>query len=98
LDAKLLDACIGEYEMAPDNVFGAGAKVTISRNGDRLALQVFRRDVLQPAWELYPVSETNFILKKYGAQVTFVKNDKDQVTALIHHLAGLPDSQGKKLK
>jgi alpha-beta hydrolase superfamily lysophospholipase len=31
LDAKLLDACVGEYEMVPDNVFGFGA------NGDHPA-------------------------------------------------------------
>lgn len=49
-------------------------------------------------FDLYPESETDFFLKKYGSQVTFIKNDKGEVMALIHHLAGLPDGVGKKLK
>jgi hypothetical protein len=27
-----------------------------------------------------------------------MKNDKGEATAVIHHIAGLPDSEGKKLK
>jgi hypothetical protein len=38
------------------------------------------------------------MLKNHGAQVTFIKNDKGEVMAIIHHKAGLPDSEGKKLK
>jgi pimeloyl-ACP methyl ester carboxylesterase len=98
LDAKLLDACIGEYEIAPDNVLRTGTKVTIRRNGDHLVWQAFRGEALRGALDLYPESETNFFLKITGAQVTFIKNDKGEVTALIHHMAGLPDSKGKKLK
>ena len=98
LDAELLDACVGEYEIAPDNVFGIGTKVTIRRKGDHLVWQAFGRRVSQRALDLYPEWETNFFLKHYGSQVTFTKNDKGEVTALIHHMAGLPDSEGKKLK
>jgi len=98
LDAKLLDACVGEYEIAPDNVFGTGTKVTIRRNGDQLIWQGFGRHALPGALDLYPESETNFFLKINGAQVTFIKNDKGEVTAIIHHMAGLPESEGKKLK
>ncbi len=29
--------------------------------------------------------------------MTFIKNDKGEVTALIHHMAGLPDSEGKRI-
>jgi len=97
LDAKLLGACVGEYEIAPDNVF-PGTKVTIRRNGDHLVWQAFGKGALQFASDLYPESETNFFLKSYGAQVTFIKNDKGEVMAIIHHKAGLPDSEGKKLK
>jgi pimeloyl-ACP methyl ester carboxylesterase len=100
LDVKLLDACIGEYEIEPDNLFGIGTKVTILRNGDHLVWQAFEKGALQGALDLYPESETNFFLKKFGAQVTFIKNDKGEVTAIIHHITwlGLPDSEGKKLK
>jgi len=72
--------------------------VTIWRNGDHLVWQAFGRDVLQGALDLYPESETNFLLKINGAQVTFIKNDNGEVMAIIHHMAGLPDSEGKKLK
>ena len=98
LDAKLLDACIGEYEIAPDNVFGTGTKVTIRRNGDHLVWQALGGDALRGALDVYPESETKFFLKINGAQLTFIKNDKGEVTAVIHQMAGLPDSAGKKLK
>jgi hypothetical protein len=106
LDAKLLDACIGEYEIAPDNVFRTGTKVTIRRDGDHLIWQAFGKYELQRDLDLYPESETNFFRKnqgglifKYGgAQVTFVKNDKGEVTAIIRQMAGRPDSEGRKLK
>jgi hypothetical protein len=98
LDAKRLDACAGEYEIAPDNVLGAGAKVTIRRDGDHLVWQAFGGEALRGALELYPESETNFLLKVNGAQVTFIRNDNGEATALIHHMAGLPDSEGKKRK
>ena len=98
LDAKLLDACIGEYEIVPDNVLGAGTKVTIWRNGDHLVWQALGGEALEGALDLYPESETTFLLKITGAQVKFIKNDKGEVMAMIHHMAGLPDSEGKKLK
>jgi hypothetical protein len=98
LDAKLLDACVGEYEMVPDNIYGTGAKVTIRRKGDHLVWQAFLENGLQRALGLYPKSETNFFRKSDGAQVTFIKNDKGEVMAVIRHLAGLPDGEGKKLK
>ncbi|HEY1717747.1 MAG TPA: hypothetical protein VGH42_05555 [Verrucomicrobiae bacterium] len=98
LDAKLLDACIGEYVIAPDSVFYAdGAKVTIRREGDHLVWQGVGRAALPGALDVYPESETNFFVKINGAQLTFIKNDKGEVMALIHHMAGLPDSEGKKL-
>jgi pimeloyl-ACP methyl ester carboxylesterase len=102
LDAKFLDACIGEYEIAPDNLFGFGAKVTIRRKGDHLVWQAFLDKAWAGALDLYPESETNFFIKINGAQVTFIKNDKGEVTALTHQaaglLAGLPDNEGKKIK
>ena len=71
--------------------------LTIRRNGDHLVWQGFGRNALQGALDVYPESETNFFLKINGAQVTFIKNDKGEVTAVIHHMAGLPDREGKKL-
>jgi pimeloyl-ACP methyl ester carboxylesterase len=98
LDERLLDACVGEYEIAPDNVFGIGAKVKISRNGDHLVGRAFGAGISTRASDLYPESETNFFVKSDGVQVTFIKNDQGEVTALIRHKPGRPDSVGKKLK
>ena len=98
LDTKLLDTFVGHYEFAPDNVFPFGMKLTIWRQGDQLVGQAWGGDAIPGAFNIYPESETNFFLKIKGAQFTFVKNDKREVTAVIHHMAGLPDCEGKKLK
>jgi hypothetical protein len=45
----------------------------------------------------YHESETNFFIKINGAQLTFIKDDKGEATAVIHHEAGLRDFEGKKL-
>jgi hypothetical protein len=88
LDTKLLDACVGHYEFATNAVFPTGAKITIWREGDQLIGQAWGKDVLQGAVDLYPESETNFFLKINGGQLTFIKNDEGQVTAVIHHSLG----------
>ena len=100
LDTKLLDACVGHYEFAPDAVFSAGMKLKIWREGDQLVSQAWceGENVLPGAFDIYPESETIFFDKLLCAQYIFVKNDKGEVTAVIHHLAGFPDSEGKKLK
>ena len=33
-----------------------------------------------------------------GADVKFMKNDQGEVTAILRHMAGQPDSEAKKLK
>ena len=98
LDTKLLDACVGHYEFAPDAVLPSGAKLTISREGDQLVWQAWGEYATPGAIDIYPESETNFFIKLNGAQLTFIKNDQGEVTAVIHHLPGLPDCEGKKLK
>ncbi|MGA2800910.1 MAG: endo-1,4-beta-xylanase [Verrucomicrobiota bacterium] len=98
LDSKLLDACVGHYEIATNAVFLTGVKVTIWREGDQLVGQAWGKNVIQDAFNIYPKSETNFFLKINGAELTFIKNDKGEMTAVIHHMAGLPDCVGKKLK
>jgi hypothetical protein len=98
LDPKLLDAIVGQYEFAPDTVFPTGIKSTIWREGNQLVGQASGKNVLQGAVGIYPESETNFFLKINGARLTFIKNDKGEVTAVIHHCPGVPNSVGKKLK
>jgi hypothetical protein len=70
--------------------------------GDHLVWQAFGRNALPGALDLYPESETNLFHKGNRAQVTFtfIKNDKGEAMAVIHHMAELelPDSEGRKLK
>lgn len=104
LDAKLLDACVGEYEIVPDNVFGVGTKVTIRRKGDHLVWEAIEEGAPRDILELYPESETNFFHNGglMPRTVTFIKNDKGEATTVFHHLEGLglglPDSEARRLK
>jgi hypothetical protein len=97
LDTKLYDACVGQYEFAPDAAFRSGMKLTIRRQGDQLIAQAQGRGVFRDAFHIYPESETNFLATFNGAQFTFIKNDEGEVTGVIHHLEWLPDIVGKKL-
>lgn len=98
LDTKHLDTIVGRYEVAPNAELPTGVKLTIWRHGDQLVGQAWGENVLQGAFNMYPESETNFFDKITGAQLIFIKNDKGEVTAVVHHEVGLPDIKGKKLK
>jgi len=87
VDSKLYDAYVGEYELSPT------FKAVVFKDGDRLMAQATN----QPAFELYPEGENKFFLKVVDAKVTFVKDDKGQVTGLILHQNG-QDVPGKKIK
>ena len=86
VESKVLDAYVGEYELTP------AFKLTITNENGQLMAQATG----QPKFELYPESETKFFLKVIEAGVTFVKNDKGEVTHLILHQGG--DKQAKKIK
>ncbi len=98
LDPKLLDAIVGHYEIPPKAPFPTGAKVAIWREGDQLVCQIWSENAVRGAFDIYPESATNFFIKFNGAQLTFIKNDAGEVTAVIHHSprAGIPDIEGKK--
>ncbi len=97
LDTRLYDACVGQYEFAPDAVFCSGMKLTIRRQGDQLIAQCQGRGAYRSAFHIYPESETNFLATFNDAQLTFIKNGEGEVTGVIHHLEWLADSVGKKL-
>jgi CubicO group peptidase (beta-lactamase class C family) len=99
LDAKFLDAIVGHYEFAPKAPFPTGGKVTIWREGTQLSCQVWGENAIRGAFDIYPESETNFFIKLNGAQLTFIKNDKGQVTTIIHRSSrpGVADSEGMKV-
>jgi CubicO group peptidase (beta-lactamase class C family) len=100
LNPKLLDVVAGHYEFAAKAPFPTGGKVTIWREEAQLLCQVWGENAIRGAFDIYPESETNFFIKLNGAELTFIKNDKGEVTSVIHHSAraGVPDAEGKKLK
>ena len=86
VDPKIYADYVGEYELAPN------LTLAISRQGDRL----LARAPGQPEIELFPTSETKFILKVVDAQVTFVKDASGKVTHLILNQGG--EMTAKKIK
>jgi CubicO group peptidase (beta-lactamase class C family) len=87
LDTKIFDAYVGDYQLAPNFV------ITISREGD----QVFLQATSQPKLELFAETETDFFLKVVDAQITFVRDDKGQVTSLVLHQNGV-NQLARKIK
>ena len=99
LDTKLLDTCVGEYEFQPDNAFWLEWKLTIRRQGDQLVEQVTWKNESSAAVGIYPESETHFFgTADSPHELTFVNNDKGEVTAVIVRSPGVPVREGKKLK
>jgi len=72
VDPKIYDAYIGQYE------FDRTSIVTVLRGGDKLFVEAGRQRV-----ELLPISETIFVPKARDSQLTFVKNEKGEVTGFI---------------
>ncbi|HZR16871.1 MAG TPA: alpha/beta fold hydrolase [Verrucomicrobiae bacterium] len=99
LDAKLLDACVGEYRFPPDNGFWLEWKMTILRQGNQLVEQVTTQNKSYAAVDIYPESETNFfVTANRPHELTFVNNDQGEVTAVIERSPEGPVREGKKLK
>ena len=84
LDPRIYDAYAGRYSEAPhSNVPGAWA-ITVKRDGDALICQKFAgRNPRRFAEEYFPESETNFFNTTEDDELTFVKNDQEEVTSVI---------------
>lgn len=78
LDPKKFDQYVGKYQLAP------GAVLAIMRDGDKLMTQLTG----QPAFQIFPESETDFFLKVVNAQLSFEKDDKGKVLRVILHQNG----------
>jgi hypothetical protein len=74
---RAFDAVVGRYD------YGMGI-LTVTKEGDK----VFAQLTSQPKFEIFPKSETEFFWKVVEAEVTFVKNDKGEVTKAIHKQGG----------
>jgi serine-type D-Ala-D-Ala carboxypeptidase/endopeptidase len=75
---QILEAYVGRYELTPDLI------ITISRDGDRLYAEVTGQSKI----EIFAEAETEFFITIVDAQVSFVKDEKGQVTHLVLHRNG----------
>jgi D-alanyl-D-alanine-carboxypeptidase/D-alanyl-D-alanine-endopeptidase len=99
LSPKLLDGCVGHYEQAPDARFPAGVKTAIWREEKQMFWRESGMNVPEGIFEIFPESETNFFDKVICEQLTFIKNDKGETTAVTFQAINRPDMiQAKKLK
>ena len=78
IDLKTYDAYAGDYALGPQ-VF------TISRNGDKLMFSVTGMGTV----EAFPESDTKFFFTVIDAQVTFMKNERGEVTELLFEVNGM---------
>jgi len=87
VDPKIFDAYVGQYELEPNFI------ITITKENDLL----FAEATGQAKVEIYPESETKFFMKMADVQITFMKDEKGEVTQLILHQGG-SDKPAKKIK
>ena len=78
IDPETFDAYVGEYELRP------GFSVTFMREGEKFFTQATGQERI----EIFAEAENVFFLKGVEAQVTFVKDDKGQVTQLVLRQSG----------
>jgi CubicO group peptidase (beta-lactamase class C family) len=72
VDPKVFDSYVGEYEVGPNVV------MRVFREGDKFMTQATG----QPAFEIFPESETTFYPRAFVAKLTFVKDADGKVTGL----------------
>jgi hypothetical protein len=72
LDVKTLDEYAGKYQIVP------GLVLEVTRDGNRL----FIGGGGVPNVEIFPESSTEFVLREADALITFVKDDKGEVTGV----------------
>jgi serine-type D-Ala-D-Ala carboxypeptidase/endopeptidase len=87
LEPDRLDACVGEYQLAPTFIF------SVTREGN----QLFGQASGQPRIRLHPETETEFFLAEVDAQITFAKDAAGKVTHLVLHQGGR-DIRGDRIK
>ena len=88
LNPQLLDSFLGKYE------FGPGAVATVTKEGEALKWRGGNRMPVT----LVPLSETHFFAKESETEITFVKNEKGQVTDVVLRVGACQDSKAKKIE
>src|SRR5688500_3620835 len=87
VDAKVFDSYVGDYELAP------GFVMRVFREGDKFMTQATN----QPAFEIFPESETTFAPRAFPAKLTFLKDADGKVTSVRLNQGGR-ETTGKKIK
>jgi serine-type D-Ala-D-Ala carboxypeptidase/endopeptidase len=85
--AEILQTYVGEYQLAPKTF------ISVTREDDKLFAQVTD----QSKFRVFAESQSKFFYRVVDAQISFVKDDKGQVTQLILHQGG-QNIPGKKIK
>lgn len=78
LSAEVLDRYVGLYEIAP------GVYFTIARDGTRVTAQLMS----QPAFRIYPESETRFKYRVAKAAITFKEIKDGKAATMVLHQGG----------
>ncbi len=86
IDSTLLDAYVGQYRLGK-------MILTIKQDGNVLWVQVAN----QPAYPIYPESETKFFYTVADRQMSFIKDKHGKAVQLILHQAGT-DQVAKKIE
>lgn len=84
---KVLNSYVGQYQLTPQLQFD------ISKENLQLHVQLTG----QPAFEIYPESESKFFLRVVEAQISFNKNEEGEVESLTLHQGGR-DQVAKKVE
>ena len=87
IDPGKIDDYVGTYEFEPDNI------LKVSKEDNRLLIA----PPGQPLVEIFPMSENKFLVKAFNAELSFVRNNNDEVTELIFHVGG-QDMRAKKIE
>ncbi len=86
LSDEVLAQYVGQYQIAP------AFAITVSQAGNQLKVQATG----QPAFDIFPESETMFFLKVVNAQVEFVKEGGKVKSAILHQ--GGRSTEGPKVQ
>lgn len=89
VDPAIYDAYVGQYEITTDEI------LTLTREGDKLMGEFTGS---KTKMELLPENETTFFEKGRRRQTVFVKDEKGQVSHIIHRLSDGQEVKLKKIK
>jgi D-alanyl-D-alanine-carboxypeptidase/D-alanyl-D-alanine-endopeptidase len=78
IDPAVFDRYVGTYELKPT------FHLTVTREGSRFFIQATG----QPRFEMFPRSETEFVLRAVNAAITFEVDGSGRATGLVLHQAG----------